>query len=89
MVGERALLERGPRTATLRVVTDCVIATTAQDQIDRASLASLAEMHHRENPDRLPSATLRTRCLKRRKSQARPHGQIRPRYALLLCLAVR
>jgi Cyclic nucleotide-binding domain len=51
VVGERALLEESRRTATLRAVTDCVIAAAAQDQIDRASLASLAEMHHREDPD--------------------------------------
>jgi hypothetical protein len=38
-----------PRTATLRAVTDCVVATAAKDQIDRGSLASLAELHHRED----------------------------------------
>lgn len=52
IVGERALLEHGRRTATLRAVTNCVIATAAKDQIDRDSLASLAEQHHREDPDR-------------------------------------
>ena len=52
VVGERALLEGGRRTATLRAVTDCVIATAAKDQIDRGSLSSLAELHHREDPDR-------------------------------------
>ena len=52
VVGERAVLEGGRRTATLRAVTDCVIATAARDQIDRGSLASLAEGHHREDPDR-------------------------------------
>jgi hypothetical protein len=52
VVGERALLEEGHRTATLRAVTDCVIAAAAKDQVDRASLASLAEMHHREDPGR-------------------------------------
>jgi Cyclic nucleotide-binding domain len=51
VVGERALLEHGHRTATLRAVTDCVIATAAKDQIDRGNLASLAELHHREEPD--------------------------------------
>ena len=51
ILGERALLEEGRRTATLRAVTDCVVAAAAQDQIDRASLASLAEMHHREDAD--------------------------------------
>jgi CRP-like cAMP-binding protein len=52
IVGERALLEEDRRTATLRAVTSCVIAAAAKDQIDRASLASLAEMHHREDLDR-------------------------------------
>jgi len=49
VIGERALLEEGRRTATLRAVTDCVIAVAAKDQIDRDSLARLAELHHREN----------------------------------------
>src|SRR6516225_990806 len=43
VVGERALLEDGRRTATLRAATDCVIAAAAKDQIDRTNLASLAE----------------------------------------------
>ncbi len=51
VVGERALLEDRRRTATLRAITDCVVAAAAKDQIDRATLASLAEMHHREDPD--------------------------------------
>ncbi len=51
VIGERALLEHGRRTATLRAVTGCVIATAAKDQIDRDSLASLAGLHHREDPD--------------------------------------
>jgi hypothetical protein len=51
VVGERALLENGRRTATLRAVTGCVIATAAKDQIDRDSLASLAQLHRREDPD--------------------------------------
>ena len=62
VVGERAVLEKGRRTSTLRAVTACVIATAAKDQIDRASLASLAEMHHREDPDRLTVPALRARC---------------------------
>jgi Cyclic nucleotide-binding domain len=51
IIGERALLEHGRRTATLRAVTGCVIATAAKHQIDRDSLASLAGLHHREDPD--------------------------------------
>jgi cyclic nucleotide-binding protein len=50
VVGERALLEHGRRTATLRAVTNCVIATAARNQIDQESLASLARQHHREDP---------------------------------------
>jgi len=49
VVGERAALGDGRRTATLRAVTGCVIAAAASSQVDRASLASLAEGHHRED----------------------------------------
>ena len=49
LVGERALLEDGRRTATLRAVTGCVIATASTGLIDRDSLASLAELHRRED----------------------------------------
>jgi hypothetical protein len=49
VIGERALLEHGRRTATLRAATNCVIATVAKRDIDRDSLASLAERHHRED----------------------------------------
>ena len=52
VVGERALLEHGRRTATLRAATSCVVATAAKDQIDPDSLASLAELHRREDPDK-------------------------------------
>ncbi|MGO8960780.1 MAG: cyclic nucleotide-binding domain-containing protein [Streptosporangiaceae bacterium] len=51
VVGERALLEHGRRTATLRAATSCVVATAAKDQIDPDSLASLAELHRREDQD--------------------------------------
>jgi hypothetical protein len=50
VVGERALLEGGRRAATLRAVTPCIIATAAPGQIDRASLASLAEIHGGTTP---------------------------------------
>jgi hypothetical protein len=49
VIGERALLEQGRRTATLRAVTNCVIAAAAKNHIDRDRLASLAEHHHRED----------------------------------------
>jgi Cyclic nucleotide-binding domain len=51
VIGERAVLEDGRRTATLRAVTGCVIAAAASNQIDRDSLASLAKRHHREDTD--------------------------------------
>jgi CRP-like cAMP-binding protein len=51
VVGECAVLEDGRRTATLRAVTGCVIAAVASNQIDRDSLARLAEPHHREAQD--------------------------------------
>jgi CRP-like cAMP-binding protein len=53
IAGERALLEEGVRTATLRAVTDCVVAVAGRDQVDRDRLAELAAPRHREDlPDR-------------------------------------
>ena len=46
--GERALLEGGQRTATLRAVTDCKVAAVSGDQIDRHKIAELASGHRRE-----------------------------------------
>ena len=46
--GERAVLEGGTRTATLRAVTDCKVAAVHADHIDRDKLAALASGHHRE-----------------------------------------
>jgi hypothetical protein len=51
VAGERALLEGGRWTATLRAATGCVIATAAKDQIDRNSLTGLAELDHREDAE--------------------------------------
>jgi hypothetical protein len=48
VVGERALLEGGTRTSTLRAVTDCRLAKARADQLDRDALAELASGHHRE-----------------------------------------
>ncbi len=50
VVGERAILEGGTRTSTLRAVTDCRVAVAAADAIDRAALAELSEGHRREGP---------------------------------------
>lgn len=49
VVGERALLEGGARTATLRAVSECKVAAVPADRIDRDKLALLAEDHRREH----------------------------------------
>ena len=46
--GERAVLEGGTRTATLRAVTECKVAAVPADRIDLDKLAVLASGHHRE-----------------------------------------
>ena len=46
--GERALLEGGRRTATLRAVTDATVAVAPSDRIDGSVLADLARGHRRE-----------------------------------------
>jgi hypothetical protein len=46
--GERAALEGGRRTATVRAVTEVKLATVASDQVDRAALAELSAGHRRE-----------------------------------------
>ncbi|HVL99986.1 MAG TPA: cyclic nucleotide-binding domain-containing protein [Egibacteraceae bacterium] len=52
VVGERALLEGGIRTATLRTATPCRIAVASEDRIDRQALAELSSHHRREEqPD--------------------------------------
>ncbi len=48
VMGERALLEGGHRTATLRAVTDCKVAAVRANEIDTGRLARLAEGHRRE-----------------------------------------
>jgi hypothetical protein len=48
VLGERALLEGGRRTATLRAVTDCRVASIRGDQIDPKLLAELSAGHRRE-----------------------------------------
>lgn len=48
VLGERAILEGGRRTATLRATTEAKLAVAAADQIDRAALADLAAGHRRE-----------------------------------------
>jgi hypothetical protein len=48
VLGERALIEGGARTATLRAVTPCKVAAVNGDQIAPAALAELAGGHRRE-----------------------------------------
>ncbi|MGI9051736.1 MAG: cyclic nucleotide-binding domain-containing protein [Ilumatobacteraceae bacterium] len=48
VLGERAILEGGVRTATLTARTNCKIAVVPADQLDRKRLAELAAGHRRE-----------------------------------------
>ena len=48
ILGERAVLEGGKRTATLRAVTPCRVAVAAADQVSGEALAELAKSHRRE-----------------------------------------
>jgi hypothetical protein len=48
ILGERAVLEGGTRTASLRAVTAGRIAVAGRDDVDRDALAELAEGHRRE-----------------------------------------
>jgi hypothetical protein len=46
--GERAILEGGRRTSTIRAVTGCTLAVATADEIDRDALTELASGHRRE-----------------------------------------
>jgi hypothetical protein len=48
ILGERALLEGGRRTATLRAVTSCTLAVAQPEQVDQAALAQVSQSHRRE-----------------------------------------
>jgi hypothetical protein len=48
VLGERALLEGGTRTSTLRAVTKCRVAVVGGDDVDPSKLAELAGGHRRE-----------------------------------------
>lgn len=48
VLGERALLEGGRRTSTLRALTKCTVAVASGDKVNREALAELAEGHRRE-----------------------------------------
>ena len=49
ILGERAVLEGGVRTSTLRAVTKCRVAVARGDQLDRKVLEQISEGHRREN----------------------------------------
>jgi hypothetical protein len=48
LVGERAILEGGRRTATLRAITRCKVAVASADALDRDALVELSRGHRRE-----------------------------------------
>lgn len=48
IIGERAILEGGSRTATARAVTACRVAVASADQIDRDALVEVSRQHRRE-----------------------------------------
>lgn len=48
MFGERAILEHGLRTSTLRAVTACKVAVAEADAVDTELLRELSEGHRRE-----------------------------------------
>ena len=48
MHGERAVLEGGRRTSTVRAVTACKLAVAPAERVDRSALATLSEGHRRE-----------------------------------------
>lgn len=49
VLGERAILESGRRTASLRAVTKCTVAVADRDSVDLLSLREVAEGHRRED----------------------------------------
>lgn len=49
ILGERAVLEGGRRTSTLRAVTRAKVAVAGADEIDRAALEEVAGGHRRED----------------------------------------
>jgi hypothetical protein len=49
VLGERAVLEGGVRTSTLRAATTCKVASARGDQLDRSALTELSTGHRRED----------------------------------------
>jgi hypothetical protein len=50
ILGERAVLEGGVRTSTLRAVTKCKVAVAPADRVDPDALTELSQHHRREEP---------------------------------------
>jgi hypothetical protein len=50
ILGERAVLEGGVRTATLRAVTKCKVAMAPAERVDPDALTELSQLHRREEP---------------------------------------
>jgi hypothetical protein len=48
ILGERAVLEGGVRTSTLRAVTKCKVAVVPSDRVDPETLTELSKQHRRE-----------------------------------------
>ena len=48
ILGERAVLEGGLRTSTVRARTRCRVAAATGDQVDQVALAELSEGHRKE-----------------------------------------
>jgi Cyclic nucleotide-binding domain len=55
ILGERAVLEGGVRTSTLRAVTPCRVVVVGADQVDRAALEEVSRGHRREEQGRPPA----------------------------------
>ncbi len=49
LLGERALLEGGHRTATLRAATNCRVAVITEEKVDKAALLQISLGHRRES----------------------------------------
>ncbi|MCU1430366.1 MAG: hypothetical protein JWL83_4366 [Actinomycetia bacterium] len=50
ILGERAVLEGGRRTSTVKALTPVRVAVATEDQLDRDALAAISEGHRREDP---------------------------------------
>ena len=48
ILGERAVLEGGLRTSTVKARTRCRVAAARGDQVDEVALAELSEGHRKE-----------------------------------------